>query len=359
MIRIPPFGQNTSIRTIFCSALVLIIVALCYLSRHYLTYSIVAIILLFTVSIFAVTLDFIPVIIASSLSALALNYFFIPPLYTLHISNTNDALLFSIFFAVSIVNVILTHKIRKAQSDNRDKKEKEKTIQLYNTLLNSLSHELRTPLSTITASVDALNYTPHHLSDDQQRTLLNQIQIAGNRLNEQIENLLNMSRLESGMLKLKPIWCDIHEIIFDIINTIDSIPQNIEFYEDNKLPLILVDEGIFVQILQNLIGNAIRHTPPNTCISIHAEVSDEEYLRIRVEDNGYGLPEEVLPRLFDKFYRPQNSAKGGTGLGLSIVKGYVTALGGSATVRQNNPSGLIFEVVLPMKFSYINKLKNE
>lgn len=323
-------------------------------------YPVVALVLLSIVSIFAVTLDIIPVIFASTLSALILNYFFIPPIHTFHITSSNDVLLFLIFFIVSIINTVLTYKVRKAQAQARDKAEKEKTIELYNTLLNSLSHELRTPLATITASVDTLNFTPKKLTDEQQNILFNQIQIACGRLNEQVENLLNMSRLDSGTLQLKPNWCDVNELVVNTINQfVETTSKTITYQEESTLPLVLIDDGLLLQILSNLIGNAIVHTYEKATVTITVKIESEKQLVIQIIDTGLGLPKEELPKLFDKFYRVPNSIKGGTGLGLSIIKGYVSALNGTIAVKHNNPQGLIFEVTVPVEVSYINKLKNE
>jgi two-component system sensor histidine kinase KdpD len=357
MLEIP---KNTVFRIILCASIVLLFSAICFSLQQYLNYSIVAIILLFTVSIFAVIFDIIPVVFAATLSALILNYFFIPPLYTLHIDSSNDVMLFLIFYIICLVNAFLTYKIRIAQEESRDKEEKEKTIQLYNTLLSSLSHELRTPLATITASVDTLNCAPNNLTVDQQHILLNEIEIASSRLNEQVENLLNMSRLDSGMLSLRPVWCDVNEIINHVIGLWSHATHHkFEFNEDNNLPIILIDEGILLQILQNLVKNAIVHTSQNTTIELRVNIDEEHFLYIRVIDNGQGLPAEELPKLFDKFYRVPNSAKGGAGLGLSIVKGYISSMKGTINVGHNEPAGLVFEIKLPVEVSYINKLKNE
>ena len=121
--------KNMVFKIFLCTGIVVLISALCFSLQQYLTYNIVAIVLLFTVSIFAVIFEIIPVIISATLCAIILNYFFIPPLYTLHIKSSNDVLLFLIFYVVCIVNAFLTYKIRNAQAESRDKEEKEKTIQ--------------------------------------------------------------------------------------------------------------------------------------------------------------------------------------------------------------------------------------
>jgi two-component system sensor histidine kinase KdpD len=351
---------KTLYQTLISCIIIIVICIVLGCLRPFVAYPIVVLVLLFIVSIYAVTLEIIPVIFASTLSALMLNFFFIPPLYTFHIASSNDILLFFIFFVVSILNAILTNRIRKAQAEARDKAEKEKTIELYNTLLNSLSHELKTPLATITASADMLNYKPNNLNQEQQNVLLNQIQIASARLNIHVENLLNMSRLDSGVIKLKSNWCDLNEVILNLTSQIsETTHKNITYSENLALPLIFIDEVILSQILSNLIGNAVIHTYENASVFIKVKIDAENKLFIQIIDTGLGLSSEELPKLFEKFYRVPNSVKGGTGLGLSIVKGYIEALNGIVSVKKNLPQGLIFEIVLPVEVSFINKLKNE
>jgi len=198
-------------------ALVLFVSIACFLFSGIIGYRVVALILLVTVSLLAMLFDILPVMIAAVLSAIIWNVFFIPPLFTLHIENAEDLLMFSMYFLVALVNAVLSFKIRQAETNSRDKEEKENSIKLYNTLLNSLSHEMRTPLSTIIGSVDTLRENNRNLSHENRDELLNQIDIASCRLNRQVENLLNMNRLESGMLQVKMDWCDVNELIFQVI----------------------------------------------------------------------------------------------------------------------------------------------
>ena len=165
----------------------------------------------------AMLFDIFPVLLTAVLSGLILNYFFIQPLFTFHITNTEDILLFLMYLIIALVNAVLTFKIREAEKKARDKEEKVKTIQLYDTLLNSLSHELRTPIATIVGSIDILKENRNKLSETSQKELLEEIDKASIRLNRQVENLLNMSRLETGMLKLKRDWCDVNELIYTVI----------------------------------------------------------------------------------------------------------------------------------------------
>ncbi len=338
--------------------MVFVITGICYLSQNFLSHKIVALVLLMTVSLLAILFDIIPVLVAAVLSALIWNFFFIPPVFTFHISNAEDLLMFLLYFVVALINASLTFKIREAENKARDKEEKENTIKLYNTLLNSLSHELRTPISTILGAVDTLKDSK--LNEVQQFQLLDEIDIAGERLNRQVENLLNMSRLESGMLKLKLDWCDINDLVNSVIQklALSSNEHNIEFKTDEKLPLFKLDVGIMDQVLHNLIHNAILYTPVGSTIRINAYYELGCFVLI-ISDNGSGFPKQEIDNAFDKFYRLPHTKTGGSGLGLSIVKGFIEAHGGTVVLENSENGGAIFTIKIMTETSFITNLKNE
>lgn len=330
------------------------------MSESLLGYKTVALILLMAISLLAMLFDIWAVMIAAIISALTWNFFFIPPLYTFHIDNTEDTLLFILYFVIALVNAVLSFQIRKEEKKSRDKEEKENTIKLYDTLLNSLSHELRTPIATIVSSVDALKEQNPLLSYYDQIEILNQMEVASLRLNQQVENLLNMSKLESGMLKPKNQWLDVNELIHAAIYKIHSTAPNkqIVFNEDTSLPLCHLDPSLMDQVLYNILHNATLYTPIDSLIEISADI-DQHKLTLNIADHGQGISSEYLPHIFEKFYRLPNSKPGGTGLGLSIVKGFVEAQNGTIAASNNKPHGLKITLSLPTQLSYINNLKNE
>ncbi len=323
-------------------------------------YKVVALILLLTVSLVAMLFDILPVLCAAVLSALIWNFFFIPPIYTFHINNTEDLLMFLMYFVIALVNAVMTFKIREQETKVRDKEEKENTLRLYNTLLNSLSHELRTPVSTIIGAVDTLKESKDKLSVSNQAELLSQIDTASIRLNMQVENLLSMSRLETGILKLHKDWCDTSELIFSVIQKLaaSNFNHNIVFNPNENLPLFKLDAGLLEQVLHNILINAIQYTPDNSVIKIDVAYLDENCV-ITISDNGSGFPENEIQFVFDKFYRLPNSKTGGSGLGLSIVKGYVEAHNGIIMLENNKEGGAKFTITIPAETSFINNLKNE
>jgi two-component system sensor histidine kinase KdpD len=313
-----------------------------------------------TVSVTAMLFDIIPVLATAFLSGLILNYFFIKPLFTFHITNTEDILLFFMYLIIALVSAVLTYKIREAENKARDKEEKEKTIQLYDTLLNSLSHELRTPIATIIGAIDTLKENKNKLSENNQTVLLEEIDKASIRLNRQVENLLNMSRLETGTLKTKQDWCDLNELIYSLIEKIAVVKNEhtIDFVPDEKLPLFKLDTGLIEEIIQNLVLNAIQYTPKKSVIKITAAHQSENCI-ISISDTGNGFPESQIQFVFDKFYRLPNTKTGGSGLGLSIVKGFVEAHNGSISLKNNTNSGACFTITIPTEATYLNYLKNE
>ncbi|MBX3238866.1 MAG: PAS domain-containing sensor histidine kinase [Chitinophagaceae bacterium] len=338
---------------------VLTVSGICWSLKDYLDYRIVALILLLVVSVLAVSFKILPVLIAALLSALLLNYIFIEPYMTYEIDNAENALLFFMFVAVALVNAVLTNRLRIQEKKARIREEKENTIKLYNTLLNSLSHELKTPISTIIGAIDTLTENNGSLTKEQEDDLLAEIDIAGSRLNIQVENLLNMSRLEAGNLRLKKDWTDINELVFLAIEKVEN-PENkqISFEPSEKLPLVLLDSGLVEIVLYSIIHNAIRYTPPFAIVYITAAYQDD-LLKISIEDNGKGIPPEESTRVFEKFYRMPNSGTGGSGLGLSIAKGFVQAHKGKISLESSSFGGAAFKISIPVEASYIKNLKNE
>lgn len=337
-------------------SLVCFIAVLCFIFSGVVSYRVVAMILLLTVSILAISFDILPVLSAALLSAFIWNFFFIPPRFTFHVGSTEDVILFFMYFIIALVNAVLTYKIRQIQKEARKKEERANTIKLYNTLLNSLSHELRTPIATIVGAADTLQTSNKNLSEENRGELLAEISKASFRLNQQVENLLNMSRLESGFLQPKKDWCDISEIIYYAVKRIEEnkYTQTITVNVNSDLPLFRLDKGMLEQIIYNLLNNACIYTPWNSHIHIDAQ-SHADVLQLIVEDNGKGFPQEEIGKVFDKFYRLKKTKAGGTGLGLSIVKGFTEAQGGTVRLENIKPQGARFTIDIPGEITRVNK----
>lgn len=353
--------QISKTRQYLYSMLLLFVTALaCFLAGPLLDYRVVAFLLLMVVSVTAVLFDITPVLLTAALSALGWNFFFIPPHFTFRIEKTEDMVLFLMYFMIALINAALTYKIRQVQKEALQKEEKANTIKLYNTLLNSLSHELRTPIATIVGATDNLLNFNSKLSETNRYELVQEISKASFRLNQQVENLLNMSRLESGAIQLKKDWCDVVELVYETTGRVKENTGNnkINIQADQNIPLFKLDKGMMEQVIYNLLYNAALYTPEHAAISISARCH-ADVLQIIVEDDGPGFPREEIKNVFDKFYRLQNTKAGGTGLGLSIVKGFTEAHGGSITLENVDTGGARFIINIPAETSYLNNLKNE
>jgi two-component system sensor histidine kinase KdpD len=220
---------------------------------------------------------------------------------------------------------------------------------LSKVLLNSISHELRTPIAAIASASSGLGELADHENPELQRALTGEIRMAALRLNRLVGNLLDMTRLESGHMKLRLEWCDLADVAGVALRQLEKElarhPVNNQL--PAGLPLVKIDFVLLEQVLVNLLFNAAVHTPPGTRIQISAQTGDKE-ISLTVADNGPGIPPEALPHLFDKFYRAPGAVAGGSGLGLSIVKGFVEAHGGTVSAENRASGGAEFTIRLPL-----------
>ena len=221
---------------------------------------------------------------------------------------------------------------------------------LYKTLFNSISHELRTPIAAILSASEGLLDTTSEGRDGLRRDLNTEIHTAAERLNRLVENLLDMTRLESGRISPNLDWCDLHDLIAASLKKLKSELSDYHVAVDIPLdlPLVKLDFGLIEQAITNLLHNASLYTPPGSTIQISAGIYDGE-CRIVIADNGPGFPKEALSKAFEKFYRVPGTKTGGTGLGLSIVRGFVEAHGGTVRVENRDEGGARFTIALPMQ----------
>jgi two-component system sensor histidine kinase KdpD len=227
----------------------------------------------------------------------------------------------------------------------------EVTDKLQNALLNSISHDLRTPLVSIKGALSSLVDENILLDENASRSLIETASEETDRLNRLVGNLLDMTRLESGAMRIKKEACDIQDLIGaaleDVNDRLDDRPININIPEE--LPLIPLDFVLIERVLVNVIDNAMKYSPPDSPIEIHAQLAGA-FLEMAVADHGSGIPPEDLKRIFDKFYRVQRPDNvGGTGLGLSISKGIVEAHGGFISAENRPEGGTIITVSLPIQ----------
>lgn len=221
---------------------------------------------------------------------------------------------------------------------------------LERALLNSISHDLRTPLVTVTGVLSSLKEEGAHLSDQARQELLATAYSEAQRLNRFVGNLLDMTRIEAGAIRLNFEPCDVQDLVGCALAAIEPRigERRIEVQVADDLPLISLDLVLMTQVLVNLLDNAHKFAPTGSVIEISA-TADVAGLTLEVADQGAGVPEADLQRIFDKFYRiPVPEGAGGTGLGLSICKGIVEAHNGTIRAENRAGGGLRIVIHLPL-----------
>lgn len=227
---------------------------------------------------------------------------------------------------------------------------------LYKTLFNSISHELRIPVATIMGASDSLLNSLH--PGNIQSALFNEIFTASLRLNRLIENLLNMSRLESGQISPRLDWYDVNDLVNKVAEDLkDELkPFSLVVSIPDDMPFVKIDYGLIEQALYNLVFNATQYAPVASNIDLDI-CYEAGTLVVGVKDHGPGFREEVMDLVFKKFFRADGSRTGGLGLGLSIVKGFVEAHKGSVDVKNRSEGGAEFTIRIPSENPNIQNLQ--
>jgi len=226
-----------------------------------------------------------------------------------------------------------------------------RTDQLRTALLNAVSHDLRTPLATIIASAGSLRQHDVAWTEDDRQGFAQAIEEQAERLNRLVGNLLDLSRIEGGILRPQQNWHDLGLLVDDVVRRLASVTQRhrITVSVAQDLPPVVLDAVEIDEVLSNLVENAAKYSPPET--EIHVEVRREgQAVRVVVADRGPGIPADALPHLFDPFYRAMDGQPRpqGLGLGLAIVKGLVEAHGGHVKAENRGGGGARFVFTLPV-----------
>ncbi len=226
------------------------------------------------------------------------------------------------------------------------------TERLRSALLTSISHDLKTPLAAVLGAASALRDLGTKLSEAERLDLLTTVIDESERLNRFIANLLDMTKLESGAISPNVGLHDLGEIVGSALRRASRIlsRHKVELDLAPDLPMLELDAVLFEQVLFNLLDNAAKYAPVDTTIRIQTWQSGET-VRLRVLDEGSGIPSPDLDHIFDKFYRAQKTdqVRAGTGLGLAISRGFVEAMHGTiVAANRSDRSGAAFTISLPI-----------
>ncbi|WP_232696969.1 ATP-binding protein [Brevibacillus daliensis] len=230
----------------------------------------------------------------------------------------------------------------------RDRTEEEKVDEMKNEVISVVSHELRTPLATVLGFMEILLH--RELSPEKQQKYLETIYKEGKRLSQLLNDFLDLQRMQVGKQEYQFSKVNLLEILHDISEQWETgHSHKIKLTYDEESIFVEADEGQLSQVFHNLISNAVKYSPEADHIDVNI-TADEKMVRVEIKDYGLGIPADIGEKLFDKFYRVDNSDRrqiGGTGLGLAIVKEIVESHNGSISYRSILGQGSSFYVIVP------------
>ena len=269
-----------------------------------------------------------------------------------------DAFTSSILFSILGECALTLESLR-----NADEKEKAavlaKNEQLRANLLRSISHDLRTPLTSISGNADTLLHCYDVLDDQTRKQIFSDIYDDAQWLIGLVENLLSITKIANGNVKLHLSDQVVDDIISEALRHIDrrSAEHHITM-NCGEIPLLVrVDAGLIMQVLINLVNNAIKYTPAGSTIQITA-IQRGNVAEICVSDNGTGIPDELKERVFEMFFtgsNPTSDSRRSLGLGLSLCQVIVHAHHGKMTLKDNLPHGCIFSFTVALSEVNLNE----
>ena len=269
-----------------------------------------------------------------------------------------DAFTSSVLFSILGECALALESLR-----NAEEKEKAavlaKNEQLRANLLRSISHDLRTPLTSISGNADTLLHSYNVLDEQTRKQIFTDIYDDAQWLTGLVENLLSITKIADGSVKLRLSDQVVDDIVSEALRHIDrrSAEHHITVDCGDEPLLVRVDAGLIVQVLINLVNNAVKYTPAGSNIRITA-IQRGNAAEICVSDNGPGIPDELKERVFEMFFtggNPIGDSRRSLGLGLTLCQAIIHAHNGEMTLKENSPHGCIFSFTVPLSEVNLNE----
>jgi K+-sensing histidine kinase KdpD len=288
---------------------------------------------------------------ASFLSVVATSFFLAPPTMSFAVSDPSNVWALLIFLAVAIVTSSLALEREHLTQKMHETQMLAATEKLRAALLMSISHDLKTPLGSILGNVTSLRQYGHLYDDVTRLETLAAIEDETRRLSLFVDNLLHMTRIDAGALTptIEPV--DLSDLIGSALKRVarQLAGHRLRTALSSELPMVLLDFVLAEQVLVNVLENAGKFAPAGTEIVVSA-VHYNDDVAIRIEDQGPGIPQQDLPKVFERFFRAPvgDHRPAGVGLGLSVCKGFVEAMGGTITAEnREDGTGVAITIRFP------------
>jgi two-component system sensor histidine kinase KdpD len=309
----------------------------------------IAMVYLLAVVIVALRFSRGPAIAAAILSVAAFDYLFVPPRGTFTVDDLQYLLTFAIMVAVALVISSLVGSVRRQAAAQAAAEIEAETERIRSTLLASISHDLRTPLAVMAGASSSLATSGERMSPDERQALAQSVFTQAREMSEHVNKVLQMTRLETGALKLDRDWTSVNEIVGSVLDRLRErlVGHRVIVEIPDDLPLVRVDAALIEQAIGNLLENCAKHTPPGTVVRVRAQRKAAQIV-VTVEDYGDAMSESELKRVFAKFHHAP-MPEGGTdiGLGLAICRSMVRLHGGEAWAERVPGGGTAFRFSLP------------
>jgi|RhiMetdeSRZDD1v2_1073273.scaffolds.fasta_scaffold00205_31 K+-sensing histidine kinase KdpD len=306
----------------------------------------VTIIYLIPVLVGAIRGGVVPAVVAAVAAIAASAFFFYAPIYDFRVHNPIHLVDLVLFIIVAVVTGQLATRVRRARM-------RAEADALREALIGSVSHELRTPLSSILGSASILGESQVVANDARLSALVRVLREEAERLDNDIQNLLDATRISSEGIRPRVEWVDPADIVNAALAHKRRLlgPDQVKVSVADDLPLVRVDSSMLQKALSQLIENAIKYSPAGAAIQISAEPAGPE-VRIAVKDEGAGLSADERERIWDRFYRsPRHRERiAGSGLGLWIARALVAACGGRVEAFSAGAGrGATLSIYLPVR----------
>jgi K+-sensing histidine kinase KdpD len=284
----------------------------------------------------------------SILSVAAFDFFGVPHYFSFAVAESEYFITLAVMLAVALLISGMTSRIRVQEAAAAEREAKVQSESMRTSLLSAVSHDLRTPLASITGAAATLHNHWERLDEKTRDELLVSVIDESDRMNRLLNNLLEVTRLESGV-RLHKEWFPLEEVVGAALHRLKRQIAGRKILTDipADLPMVALDDVLMEQVFINLIENALKYTPDNSPVEVSARRS-ENVVEVEVLDRGPGFSQGQENRVFDKFFRGKSDEVRGAGLGLAICRAVIDAHGGSISAENRKEGGAIIRFHIPL-----------